>query len=163
MVCAGPVWAYTGKVVLQVVPPFVVYCRVEPVGQGVPPGAVMLPPLTTQPVVQVLLTMVTFAGAAVKVGQPGQVPGTVVTELVGLEVAGLALQLQRVKTVCAGPDWAYVGTVVLQVAPALVEYCKVEPIGQVPTGAEIEPPDGEPPKVVQVLFVTCAEIGRAHV
>ena len=83
----------------------------------------------------------------------GHVPGTVVTELVGLDVAVLASQLQRVKIVWAVP-WVYVGRLVLQFIPLSTEYCKVEPVGQVPLGAAIIPPDGVPPKVAQVLLVT---------
>jgi len=37
----------------------------------------------------------------------------------------------------------------------LVEYCKVEPAGQLLLGALITPPEAVPPKVVQTLFVTC--------
>ncbi|HRF41454.1 MAG TPA: hypothetical protein PK198_21825 [Saprospiraceae bacterium] len=47
---------------------FTLYCRVEPAGQGVPVGAVMLPPDTTL-LLQVLLTMPTLAGAPLKLGQ----------------------------------------------------------------------------------------------
>ena len=93
--------------------------------------------------------------AEVNTGQFGQVPGTVVTVLVWLEIPASALQLQRVKIVWAGPVWTYVGKVVLQLLPLSVEYCKVEPTGQVPEGAEILPPEAVPPKVVQTLLVTC--------
>ena len=52
-------------------PPFSLYCILEPVGQGVPVGADIVPPLTRQLELHVELTIVTFAGAAVS---PGQVP-----------------------------------------------------------------------------------------
>ena len=72
-------------------------------------GAEIEPPLGVPPKVAHVLFTITAAGAvAVNTGHPhsaGQVPGTVVTELVGLEVAGVALQLQRVRIVCAGPNW----------------------------------------------------------
>lgn len=156
IVCAGPSWSYTGSVVLQLPPLSVEYCSVEPAGQE-PAGAVITPPAGVPPTtVQVLFVTVTAGAAAVRSGQSGQVPGTVVTELVGLEVAGVILQLQRVRIVWAGPVWLYVGTVVPQFAPLSVEYCKVEPAGQEPAGAEILPPEGVPPMVVQVLLVTCA-------
>ena len=99
--------------------------------------------------------MPTLAGIG-NTGQTGQTPGAVVTVLVGLETCGFALQLQRVRTVCAGPSWSYVGTVVLQAPPPLVEYCRVEPVGQEATGAAMEPPLGVPPTVVQMLFTTTA-------
>ena len=70
MLCAGPSWSYTGSVVLQP-PPFTWYSRVEPVGQGVPVGAVMRPPDKVQAEAQVLLVMLTLAGAPLKVGQTG--------------------------------------------------------------------------------------------
>jgi len=128
---------------------------VDPTGQGVPAGAVMLPPDGVQDgTPQVLLTMPTAGGAAVNTGHAGQTPGTVVTELVGLEVVGTSMQLHLVRMVWGGPDCAYVGKVVLQVPPLLVEYCKVEPVGQLPAGAEILPPEGVPPKTVHVLFTT---------
>ena len=111
-----------------------------------PPDAV---PLN---VVQTLFVTCTAGAAAVKSGQAGHVPGTVVTVLVGLE---LAPQLQRVTIVCAGPVCAYVGKVVLQFPPLSVEYCKVEPTGQLPLGALITPPEAVPLNVVQTLFVTC--------
>lgn len=78
--------------------PFTENSRAEPAGQAFC-GAVMEPPVTVQPVVQALFTIVTGAGAEDKAGQPGQTPGSVVTVLVGLDVAGTALQLQRVKMV----------------------------------------------------------------
>ena len=40
--------------------------------------------------------------------------------------------------------------------PPSVEYCKVDPTGQDPAGADIEPPEGLPPKTVHVLFTTTA-------
>ncbi len=70
MLWAGPSWSYTGRVVSQG-PLFTWYSRVDPVGQGVPPGAVMLPPERVQAEAQVLLVMVTLAGATLKVGQAG--------------------------------------------------------------------------------------------
>ena len=70
----------------------------EPVGQGVPVGAAILPPPTVQPVWQVLFTMVTLAGAAVKVGQ--QVTGAVVAVAVTLTQLVVVLR-QRAKTVNA--------------------------------------------------------------
>lgn len=156
IVCAGPSWSYTGSVVFHTRPLSVEYCRREPAGQE-PAGALITPPEGVPPTtVQVLFVTVATGAGAVRSGQSGQVPGTVVTELVGLEVAGVILQLQRVRIVWAGPVWLYVGTVVLQFAPLSVEYCKVEPAGQEPAGAEMVPPEGVPPKVVQVLFVTCA-------
>ena len=84
-----------GKLALQVVPPSVEYSTVPPVPVTVP--APIEPPLTIQ-LVQVLFTI-----ANVPVGAEGvvQVPATVVTLLVGLEVAVLTLQLQRVSTVIA--------------------------------------------------------------
>jgi hypothetical protein len=150
---------YIGTVVLQLEPPLVEYCKVEPVGQ-VPAGAEIEPPEGVPPtVVQVLLTTVAAPGAEVNTGQSGQAPGAVVTELVGLDVAVFTSQLQRVRIVWAGPDWLYVGAVVLHVMPPSVEYCKVEPVGQVPAGAEIEPPEGVPPNTVQVLLTTVAAPG----
>ena len=60
----------------------------------------MLPPVGVPPkVLQVLLVTCTAGAAVVRTGQSGQVPGMVVTELVGLELAVLALQLQRVRMV----------------------------------------------------------------
>jgi len=51
-------------------PPFTWYSKVEPGGQGVPPGAVIEPPEGAPPTVQVLFTMVTLAGAgALRSGQ----------------------------------------------------------------------------------------------
>ena len=44
-------------------PPFTWYCKVEPGGQGVPPGAVIEPSEGVPPIVQVLFTMVTLVGA----------------------------------------------------------------------------------------------------
>jgi hypothetical protein len=52
---------------------------------------------------------------------------------------------------------------VLQLPPLSVEYCKVEPTGQVPTGAEIKPPLGVPPTTVQVLFVVTTAAGALAV
>ena len=43
----------------------------------------------------------------------------------------------------------------LQFPPLSVEYCKVEPTGQLPLGALITPPEAIPLNVVQILFVTC--------
>ena len=67
-------------------PPFTLYSNVEPVGQGVPEGAVMLPPDTVHPVLQALFIIVTLAGAEVKVGQLAQrqftVTGDPITQLV---------------------------------------------------------------------------------
>ena len=146
-------WVYVGRLVLQFIPLSTEYCKVEPVGQ-VPLGAAIIPPDGVPPkVAQVLLVTCTAGAWAVKTGQLGHVPGTVVTELVGLDVAVLTSQLQRVKIVWAVP-WVYVGRVMLQFIPLSTEYCKVEPVGQVPLGAAIIPPDGDPPKVAQVLLVT---------
>ena len=84
----------------------------------------MEPPFGVPPkTVQMLFEIFGVGGITfVKSGHSGQMPGEVVTILVGLETCGFASQLQRVKTVCAGPSWSYVGTVVLQVPPLLVEY-----------------------------------------
>ena len=152
IVCAGPFWSYVGTVVLQVPPLFVEYCRVEPVGQDATGGEI-IPPLGVPPkTVQTLFTTTATGAGVVKTGHGGHVPGAVVTVLVGLEICGLSLQLQRVKIVCAGPSWSYTGMVVLQVPPLFVEYCRVEPVGQEATGGEMRPPLGVPPKTVQTLF-----------
>jgi hypothetical protein len=66
-----------GRVVVQA-PAFTLYCKVDPVGQGVPVGAVILPPETVHPVPHVLFVMVTLAGAVDRVGQVRQVTGAVV-------------------------------------------------------------------------------------
>ena len=59
--------------VLQLLPPSVEYCRVEPVGQAVA-GALITPPLNAQ-LVQVLWLLTTTGGAAtVKVGQTDTPP-----------------------------------------------------------------------------------------
>ena len=64
----------------------------------------MTPPEGVPPkVAQVLLVTCTAGACAVKSGQLEQVPGTVVTVLVGLEVAVLAVQLQRVRMVWTVP------------------------------------------------------------
>ncbi len=55
-------------------PPFTLYCKVLPAGQGVPDGKVKEPPLTVQAEAQVLLLMVTLAGAPEKVGQGAAMP-----------------------------------------------------------------------------------------
>ena len=84
---------------LQLAPLSVEYCKVDPVGQ-VPEGADMEPPTGVPPtIVQVLFITCTGGAAVVRSGQAGQTPGTVVTELVGLEVAGVRSQLQRVRIV----------------------------------------------------------------
>ena len=70
-----------------------------------PTGAVIMPPVTTQLSLQVLLTIPTLDGVG-NVGQAGQIPGTVVTEPEGLDTAVFASQLQRVRIVCAGPSWS---------------------------------------------------------
>ena len=80
---------------LQFVPPLVEYSSVPPVPLTVPRA--MLPPLTVQ-FVQVLLTM---ANAPVGAAGVVQVPGLVITLLVGLEILASVLQLQRVNTVTA--------------------------------------------------------------
>ena len=67
MLCAGPVWAYVGNVEDQA-PPLTLYCNVVPVGHGVPVGAVIVPPATVHELLQVLLTIVTLAGAVLNVG-----------------------------------------------------------------------------------------------
>jgi hypothetical protein len=77
MLCAGPVWAYVGNVEDQA-PPLTLYCNVEPVGHGVPVGAVIVPPATVHELLQVLLTIVTLAGAVVNVGHVGHTLGAVV-------------------------------------------------------------------------------------
>lgn len=97
IVCGGPSWSYTGKVVVQE-PLFTWYCRVEPGGHCTPGGAVITPPDTSQSSLQMLLTMLTLAGTG-NTGQTGQAPGAVVTELVGLETSLFALQLHRVRIV----------------------------------------------------------------
>ena len=131
------------------------YCKVEPEGQLLL-GALITPPEAVPPkVVQTLFVTCTTGAATVKSGQVGHVPGTVVTVLVGLDLLASALQLQRVNIVCPEPVWAYVGKVVLQFPPLLVEYCNVEPAGQLPLGALITPPEAVPPNVVQTLLVTC--------
>ncbi len=84
IVCAGPVCAYVGSVLLQA-PPFTLYCSVLPVGQPVA-GALMLPPLTVQDEVQLLLVTCTSAGAFVRLGQ----------QTVGLVVALTVLLTQSV-------------------------------------------------------------------
>ena len=91
---------------LQFPPLSVEYCRVEPAGQ-LPLGALILPPdAVPLNVVQTLLVTCTAGAAAVKSGQAGHVPGTVVTVLIGLDLVASAVQLQRVTIVCAGPVWA---------------------------------------------------------
>lgn len=55
-------------------PPFTLYCKVLPEGQGVPDGKAKEPPLTVQAEAQVLLLMVTLAGAPEKVGQGAAIP-----------------------------------------------------------------------------------------
>lgn len=155
IVCAGPDWLYAGKIVLHDVPPSVEYCKVDPVGHGAV-GAEIEPPEGVPPTTEhVLLVTVTAGATAVNTGHGGQTPGTVVTDPLGLEVVGSSTQLHLVRIVCAGPDWAYVGKVVLHEVPPSVEYCNVDPVGQLPEGAAIDPPDGVPPKTEQVLFVTC--------
>ena len=91
---------------LQLSPPLVEYCKVEPAGQ-LTLGAEILPPDAVPPkVVQTLLVTCTAGAAVVKSGQVGHVPGFVVTVLVGLDLVASAVQLHRVKIVCAGPVWA---------------------------------------------------------
>ena len=70
MLCAGPFWTYPGSVLLQL-PPLTWYCSVEPAGQGMPVGAVMRPPESVQAEAQLLLVILTLAGAPLKVGQTG--------------------------------------------------------------------------------------------
>ena len=72
-------------------------------------------------VAQTLFVTCTAGADAVKSGQTGHVPGTVVTVLVGPKVAGFASHVQRVNIVCAGPAWEYVGKVLLQLLPLSVE------------------------------------------
>jgi hypothetical protein len=98
---------------------------------------------------QVLLVIVNIGVA----GITQAAPGIVVTELVGLEVAVFTSQLQRVKIVCAGPVWAYVGKVVFQVVPPFTEYCKVEPVGQAVAGTAMTPP-ATAQDALQALLVT---------
>ncbi len=89
---------------LQVPPPLLEYCSVEPTGHGVA-GAEIVPPDGVPPTtVQVLFTTCAGAAGVVSTGHGGQVPGAVVTEPVGLDVAGVASQLQRVRIVCGGPS-----------------------------------------------------------
>ena len=92
-----------------------------------------------------------------KSAQVGQVPGTVTTLLAKLEIALSKSQLHRVSIVCAGPVCAYTGNVVLHDKPPSMEYSKVLPTGQLVLGAEMLPPLGVPPTVVQVLFTIIAE------
>ena len=49
-------------------PPFTLYCNVDPVGQGVPVTALMIPPLTEQVASHALFVIVTFGGAVSNVG-----------------------------------------------------------------------------------------------
>ncbi|MBK8425650.1 MAG: hypothetical protein IPL27_06525 [Lewinellaceae bacterium] len=114
-----------GTVVLQVPPLLVEYCTVEPVGQEAWGRNRTAARRTAKDRTNAVHHHCGGA-CAVKTGQGGHVPGAVVTVLVGLETCGFASQLQRVKTVCAGPSWSYVGTVVLQVPPLLVEYQPVQ-------------------------------------
>lgn len=95
----GPVCAYAGNAVLQV-PPFTRYWRVLPVWQGVPLGAVMLPPSGVQLMEQTLFVIETLAGAAVKTGQVRHTSGAVVAEAVALTQAVVVLR-QRAYTVKA--------------------------------------------------------------
>jgi hypothetical protein len=142
--------------VLQEPPLLVEYCKIEPVGQEACGAEIEPPAGVPAKAVQTLFTTTAAGAGVVKIGHSGQEPGAVVTMLVGLETCGFASQLQRVRTVWAGPSWSYVGTVVLQEPPLFVEYCKVEPVGQEACGAEMEPPLGVPPKAVQTLFTTTA-------
>lgn len=64
---------YVGGVEVNA-PPFTLYCKVLPEGQGVPDGKAKEPPLTVQAEAQVLLLMVTLAGAPEKVGQGAAIP-----------------------------------------------------------------------------------------
>ena len=73
-----------GSVLLHA-PPFTLYCSVLPVGQPVA-GALMLPPLTVQEDVQLLLVICTVPGAVVRAGQ----------QTVGLVVAFTVLLTQSV-------------------------------------------------------------------
>ena len=82
--CTGPVWAYVGNVAVHV-PPLTLYCNVEPVGHGVPVGAVILPPATVHELLHVLLTIVTLAGAVVNDGHVGHTVGAVVSDALVLE------------------------------------------------------------------------------
>ncbi len=116
----------------------------------------MLPPLTVQ-LVQVLLTM---ANAPVGAAGVAQTPGVVVTLLVGLEILVSLLQLHRVSTVMA-VVWLYTGSVVLQLPPLSVAYCRVEPAGQAEAGAAIRPPLST--QAAQVLWLLTTAGGAAAV
>ena len=94
---AGPVCAYVGKVDDHE-PPFTRYWSVLPAGHGVPAGAVIVPPATVHAVLQVLLTMVTLLGAALNIGQVGQVFGAVVADAFVLTQL-VVVFLQRANTV----------------------------------------------------------------
>ena len=80
---------------LQFVPPLVEYSSVPPVPLTVPMAML---PLETVQLLQLLLVM---ANAPVGAAGVVQVPGLVITLLVGLEILLLVLQLQRVNTVTA--------------------------------------------------------------
>ena len=78
-------------------PPLTRYCKLVPIGQGVPVGAVMFPPAGVQFAEQTLFTMETFAGAPVNVGQVGQGSGAVVADAVALRQP-VVVFLQRENT-----------------------------------------------------------------
>jgi hypothetical protein len=75
-------------------------CRVDPDGQGIPIGTVIIPPEGLHPTVQVLLVMLTFGGVALKIGQGTQATGTVVALALALTQLVVVLR-QRAKTVIA--------------------------------------------------------------
>jgi hypothetical protein len=131
-------------VLVQVVPPLIEYSNTVPAPQ---PVALIEPEVTGEQVLFVI----------VNVGALGlvHVPGTVATELVGLVVNGEISQIQRVNTVTTAV-WLYVGRVVFQVIPPSIEYCKVDPVGQVVEGTAITPP-ATVQLALQVLLVTTTE------
>ena len=87
-----------GILVLQVIPPLVVYSSVPPLPVTVPMA--ILPPDNTHPV-QVLLTIANEPAGADGVVQD---PGTVTTaDEEVLKVAGLASQVHLVTMDCIGP------------------------------------------------------------
>ena len=81
-------------------PALTLYCKADPAGQGVPLGAVILPPDTVHPVPQVLFVIDTFAGALDRVGHVGHVIGAVVAMALVL-THPVALFIHLAKTVIA--------------------------------------------------------------
>ena len=99
MLWAGPVCAYVGKVDDHD-PPFTRYWSVLPAGQGVPVGAVIVPPATVHKVLHELLVIEALLGAALNIGHIGQVFGAVVAIAFVLTQL-VVVFLQRANTVIA--------------------------------------------------------------